>query len=329
MSKRRETIVIRSPNWIGDAVVATAILKPLKVHRPGSRIVVAAKRYVAPLFCHHQYIDGVTPFSGFADGISSISGESGIILPNSFSSALLFSLAGVKRRIGYRSELRSFLLTEAIPLPALREEHLMENYRRLSVTFLECEVEDHFEPALFLSDEEKNANPFEALSLPAQCKPAVVDPGSAYGAAKIWQVEKYAAVVDYLAGERKMPVILLGDEKARSIASEIHNKAQWKPYQLTGSLTLRQAMNAISKSGIYISPDTGGMHIAAAFGVPQVAIFGSSSPVWTRPLNKKSRVVYKGLECSPCFRRRCPLNTYACLATISSGDVITEIEELI
>ncbi len=329
MKTPKQTIIIRSPNWVGDAVVSTAILEPLRCHRPEARLLVAAKQYVAPVFHQHRFLDGVIEFKGFPDGIRAISGESGIILPHSFSSALLFCLAGVRRRIGYRSEFRSFLLTDAIPPPSLKVEHLVENYRRLAVRFLKEDGDDRFEPSLFLSDEERHANPFQALSLPAACKPALLDPGSAYGAAKVWQVEKYAAVVDYLAGERKMPVVLMGGAKAESIAIKIRSASKCEVSMLTGRLTLRQAMTCISKSALFISPDTGGMHVAAAFGIPQVAIFGSSSPVWTRPLNEKSRVVYKQLECSPCFRRECPLNTYACLTSISAEDVITKIEELI
>jgi heptosyltransferase-2 len=329
MNKIKNTILIRVPNWVGDAVVATSILKPLKLSFPQSRIVVVAKRYVAPLFQHHAYLDGVTEFTGFAEGVRRISGDSGIILPNSFSSALLFRLGGVKRRIGYRSEGRAFLLTDALPLPSLREEHLVENYKRLALRYLGGDIDAPFEPSLFLSAEEKTTNPFDQLPIFLDCAPAIVDPGSAYGAAKEWQIEKYAAIVDFLAVEKKLPVILLGSSSAQRISDSIKKAAHRKPHQLTGKLTLRQAIHVISKSSFYLSPDTGGMHIAAALGIPQVAIFGSSTPLWTRPLNKKSRVVYLGLECSPCFQRRCPLNTHACLADISPEDVMAQIEELI
>ena len=329
MSDTKDTILIRAPNWVGDAVVATAILRPLKSHLPDSHIAIVAKQYVAPLFRHHVFLDGITVFSGFADGIRGISGGTGIVLPISFSSALLFKLSGVKRRIGYRSECRGFLLTDALPLPPLKEEHLVENYKRLALRLLGGSTDDEFEPSLFLSAKEKTMDPFGQLPIPRGCTPAIVDPGSAYGAAKEWQVEKYAAVIDYLAVKKKLPVVLLGSARARQIADDISRAARHKPYQLTGKLTLRQAIVAISKSRLFISPDTGGMHIAAAFGTPQVAIFGSSSPVWTCPLNRNSRVVYKNLECSPCFQRTCPLNTSACLSDISPEDVISHIEELI
>jgi heptosyltransferase-2 len=329
MGDRKETIVIRSPNWIGDAVVATAILKPLRLHHPDAAIHIVAKQYVAPVFYHHPYQDGIITFSGLHNGIRSVTGDTGIILPNSFSSALLFYLSGVKRRIGYRSECRNFLLTDAVPLPELKGEHLVENYRRLALKYLGSTIDDQFEPLLFLSHKEKTESPFDELLVPGEGQLAIVDPGSAYGAAKEWQVEKYAAVVDYLAEERGFLVVLLGSAGAKRIADAIYEMARQKPFQLTGKLTLRQAIRAISRGCFYFSPDTGGMHIAAAFGIPQVAIFGSSSPLWTGPLNKNSRVVYRNLECSPCFQRTCPLNTYACLAEISPEDVIGHIEEIL
>lgn len=329
MNESRETIVIRAPNWVGDAVVATAILKPLRARRQDARIAVVAKRYVAPLFYHHPSIDEVIEFDGFSEGIRAISGDSGIILPNSFSSALLFALSAVKRRIGYRSEFRGFLLTEAVPLPLLREEHLVENYRRLALKYLGARCDDAFEPSLFLSADEKKSDPFRCLDIPPDRLPVILDPGSAYGAAKEWKAEKYAAVADYCTEKKHRPVVLLGSAGSRRLADDIARACRRQPYRLTGALTLRQAMHAISKCALYLSPDTGGMHIAAAMGVPQVAIFGSSSPRWTRPLNEKSRVVYLNLACSPCFKRTCPLGTLACLADISPEAVIGHLGELI
>lgn len=329
MNTAKDTILVRAPNWIGDAVVATAVLKPLKSHRPESRILVVANHYVAPLFAHHPYLEGILTFNGFADGIRRISGDTGIILPNSFSSALLFFLSRVKRRIGYRNECRGFLLTDALAMVSLKEEHLVENYKRLACVYLGSSIDDPFIPELSLSAEERHMDPFGQLPIPAGRAPAIVDPGSAYGAAKVWQVDKYAAVVDYLAERKGLPVVLLGSNAGERIAHEIRAAAKHTPFDLTGKLTLRTAMVAISKSRIFISPDTGGMHIAAALSVPQVAIFGSSSPVWTRPLNEKSRVVYQDLECSPCFKRTCPLNTYACLTSITPEEVIGTIEEVL
>jgi heptosyltransferase-2 len=185
-----------------------------------------------------------------------------------------------------------------------------------------------FKPAIFLSDKEA-IDPLCETKFPLPEAAAIIDPGSAYGPAKEWQKEKYADVIDYLGIERRVPVILLGSERAIRVADEIFALARHKPSQLTGKLTLRQAMVLISRSRLYISPDTGGMHIAAAFGMPQIAIFGSSSPVWTSPLNTKSRILYKDLECSPCFKRKCPLNTYRCLKEISARDVKDQIEKVL
>jgi heptosyltransferase-2 len=322
-------ILIRIPNWIGDAVVSTAILKPIREYFRKGRITVVVKKYVHPIFHNNPFIDEIIVLKGIRETARRIRGDIGIILPNSFSSALLFALGRVKERIGYRSECRGFLLTKPLSPPQLRKEHLLENYTRLAMEVLAGNDEYDFIPRIFLQEEEKSEFLQKELA-PTEIKDSVVvDPGSAYGAAKIWQLEKYAQVIDYIKNEKKLEVLLLGPKTGEEIAREIVKKTSNKPRLLTGKLTLRESMYVISQCRMFISPDTGGMHIAASFGVPQIAIFGSSSPVWTRPLNERSRVIYKNLPCSPCFQRTCRLNTYECLVSISVHEVVEAMEKMI
>ncbi len=326
---RKLTILVRSPNWIGDAVVSTAILGPLRKHFQNDKIVVVAKDYVSGIFENNPYVDDIIIFKGFKDIINKIKGDIGIILPNSFSSALLFALSGIKRRIGYKSELRSFLLTEAIDLPKLKKEHLVENYKRIIIHLAKEENLNGFTPKLFLSEDEKKEPIFEKFSIPCKTEPVIVDPGSAYGRTKVWQVEKYAGLIDYIMNMKKLPVILLGSKDALYLVEEIIKRTKNLPFVLTGKSSLRESINVISRSKLFISPDTGGMHIAASLGVTQIAIFGSSSPLWTAPLNPLSHVIYKRLPCSPCFKRRCPKETYDCLKEITLEDVKEKVEELL
>jgi len=329
MFDNRETILIRSPNWVGDAVVSTAVLKPLRENYPDTKIVVVAKEYVSEIFENNPYIDGIIIFNSLKEGIKKIKGDIGIILPNSFSSALLFALSGVKRRIGYRSEMRSLLLTDAIPLPVLKEEHLVENYKRIVHHIIKDVVTSYFTPRIFLSNDEKKEPIFERFNIPSDNKPVIIDPGSAYGMARIWQPEKYAALIDYLMDEKKLPVILLGSKDAIDAVDEIIKTTNNKPSVLTGKLSLRESIVAISRSRLFISTDTGSMHIAASFGIHQISIFGSASPIWTGPINPESSVVYKNLVCSPCFKRRCPKGTYECLKKITLEDVKEKVEKLL
>lgn len=329
MTKNKRTILIRSPNWVGDAVVSTAVLKPLRKYYRDAKIVVVTKDYVSEIFAHNPFINDILIFKTFKDGIKKIKGDIGIILPNSFSSALLFALSGVKRRIGYRGEMRSFLLTDGIPLPALKEEHLLENYKRIVLHIIGQEEHNSFIPQIFLSEKESKNPIFEKFNIPNNTKPVIIDPGSAYGPAKVWQPDKYGELIDYIMAEKGLPVVLLGSKGAVDIVRRITKTTHKKPFILTGKLSLRESTIAISKCKLFISPDTGGMHIAAALKVPQVAIFGSSSPKWTAPLNPKSRILYKNLSCSPCFKRRCPKGTYECLKKITLEDVKEKVEELL
>lgn len=325
----KKTILVRSPNWIGDAVVSTGILKSLRDYYLNDNIGVVAKDYVSAIFKNNPYINRIITFSGFNDGVKHIKGDIGFILPNSFSSALLFALCGINRRIGYTGELRTFLLTDPIPQPHLREEHLMENYKRIVLKLIKNGTNRKFSPAIYLSREDKKQHIFTKFGIPEDVKPVIIDPGSAYGKSKIWQPEKYAAVADYIIEQKNLPVILGGAKHSLQIAKEIHRLSKYSPLMLTGKLTLREAIIAISKSSLFISPDTGSMHIAASLGVNQIAIFGSSSPLWTKPLNKRSAVIYKKLPCSPCFKRICPHGTYNCLRKISFNDVIKKVDTLI
>jgi len=329
MKGTKQSIVIRVPNWVGDAVVSTAILEPIRDYYPDANINIVAKEYVSAVFENNPFIDDIIVFRGFKNARRHIKGDIGIILPNSFSSALLFAISGVKRRVGYRSEARSFLLTEAIPMPSLKEEHLIENYKRI-VTYIFKDVKGAtFIPKIFLNREMNAGEILKKFGINKTKGIVIIDPGSAYGPAKIWLPSRYAKVIDFIMKEKGYTVVMLGSKDAEGIVQKITEFAEKLPVVLTGKLSLREAIYVISTARLFISPDTGGMHIAAALGTPQVAIFGSSSPVWTRPLNPRSRVIYKSLPCSPCFKRRCPLGTYECLKSITSEDVIEKINELI
>lgn len=325
---KERTILVRSPNWVGDAVVSTAVLRPLRDYFKNEKIIVVAKDYVSGIFKNNPYINDIIIFRGFKDSIKKIKGDIGIVLPNSFSSALLFALSGVKRRIGYRSEQRSFLLTDAITMPKLRKEHLMENYKRVVHTIIKNGDPAGFTPEVFLSKDEEGKPIFERFNI-HNIKPVIIDPGSAYGKAKVWQVEKYAGLIDYMMKVKKLPVVLLGSKDGVHLVKEIIKMTDCTPFILTGKLSLRESIVAISKCNLFISPDTGGMHIAASLGVKQIAIFGSSSPLWTGPLNPRSRVIYKNLPCSPCFKRRCPKETYECFNKITLEDVKQRVKELL
>ncbi len=329
MTNYKRTILIRSPNWVGDAVVSTAILLPLRNYFKGDEIVVVAKEYVYEIFMNNPYINDIHIFRSFKESNKRVRGDIGIILPNSFSSALLFALSGVKRRIGFRSEYRSFLLTDAIPLPQLKDEHLVENYKRIAYHIIADSDPESFKPQIFLSKDEKRERILKRFNIPENSKTVIIDPGSAYGRAKIWQVEKYAKLIDYIINEKRLPVVLLGSKKALRIVNAIIERTDEKPFVLTAQLSLRESITAISGCNLFISPDTGSMHIAASLNVNQIAIFGSSSPKWTGPLNPRSRVIYKNLPCSPCFKRMCPKGTYECLREISVGDVKEKVDELL
>jgi len=187
----------------------------------------------------------------------------------------------------------------------------------------------NFVPGIFLREREIDNNIKQTKALHLKEKPVIIDPGAAYGPSKIWQVEKYARLIDYIKEQKKLPVVLLGSAASLSLTRRITAATRNKPIVLTGKLNLRESITAISGCRLFISTDTGAMHIAAAFGVSQIAIFGSSSPKWTGPLNTEALIVYENLPCSPCFKRICPLGTYECMKNITLKKVEHFVEKLL
>jgi heptosyltransferase-2 len=318
--------LIIAPQWIGDAVMTEPLLRTLAAR--GERLTVMAVPWVAPIYCAMAHINGLeatvdVPFqhgglqwqarSSLAARIKA--GEWGqfgkaYVLPNSLKSALLPWLAGIPTRVGYTGEMRLGLLNQRLPNPPRHARGSMVDF------YLRLAGGDTANPTPKLSSH--SAEGFDTHGL-AQVKPntyTVIAPGAEYGAAKRWPAAYFAQ----LSAKIDNPVVLLGAAKEQALCESIREAAlQANPSQtihnLAGKTNLSEAIAWIASAKNMVSNDSGLMHVAAAFGLPQVAIFGSSDPRHTPPLNPNAKVLwlkempgtYKGLACSPCFKRECPL----------------------
>ena len=314
--------LVVAPQWIGDAVMSEPLLARLAAR--GERLSVAALPWVAPVYRAMPQVPEVVEWP-FAHGrldwaqrrriAVELRGRFDIayILPNSLKSALIPWLARIPRRIGYHGEGRVMLLNQRLRNPVGRPP-MVEFYSALAGSPGE-------------------ATPPPRLSLDAQTLSAATEragvthgaywafaPGAEYGPAKCWPAAHYAALARTLHQREGVPVVLLGSGKEVALCQAIAAAAEPACRVLAGRTSLLDAMALIAAARGMVSNDSGLMHVAAAFGVPQAAVFGSTSPLHTPPLNPRAQVLWLKdelkLDCAPCFDRVCRFGHTRCLTEL-------------
>jgi heptosyltransferase-2 len=315
--------LIVAPQWIGDAVMAEPLLAALA--RRGDVLTVAALPWVAPVFRAMPQVPAIVELP-FAHGrldwrarrrvAASLRGrfDAAYVLPNSIKSALVPWLARIPLRVGYRGEGRPLLLNRRLPNPEGRPP-MVAFYGALAGAGFDRAAR----PRLHL-----DAAVIAAAVKAAGLAPSgfwTFAPGAEYGPAKRWPAEHYAALARLLHASDGATVLLLGSKGEAALCESIAAAAPGACRVLAGTTSLFEAMALIAASRGLASNDSGLMHVAAAFGVPQVALFGSTSPLHTPPLNARARVLWLkdelGLDCMPCFDRTCRFGHYLCLTSIA------------
>jgi heptosyltransferase-2 len=243
--------------------------------------------------------------------------DAAYVLPNSIKAALIPFMARIARRVGYHGEGRYGLLNERLPNPEGRPP-MVAFYSALAGD-PPASTSSEERPRLRLSDET-----LAAATRAAELQRGaywVFAPGAEYGPAKCWPATHYAELARSLCSAHGLPVLLLGSAKERALCESIAALAPGACRVLAGKTSLHDAMALIAASRGVVSNDSGLMHVAAAFGVPQVAVFGSTSPEHTPPLNPQAKVVWLkheiGLDCSPCFDRTCRFGHTRCLVEVT------------
>jgi heptosyltransferase II len=334
--------LIIAPQWIGDAVMTEPLMR--RLHARGERLTVGVLPWVAPVYRAMPCVSEVVEFP-FAHGGLQFAArrrialdfsrrpqpfDAAYVLPNSLKSALLPMFAGIPKRIGYMGESRIGFLTHRLKNPT-NKPPMVAFYSALSGEENPKTGYQTDRPQLALNDAEVQSTLTE-LGL-QRGNYLVFSPGAEFGSAKRWPVQHF---VD-LALKLEFPVVLLGSAKefelCEAITSAANAKLPHKCLNLAGKTTLAGAFHVISATKCIVSNDSGLMHVAAALGVPQVAIFGSSSPLHTPPLNPVAKVIWLKnntnylpvLDCSPCFARECQFGHTRCLRDISVNDVLEKI----
>jgi heptosyltransferase-2 len=319
--------LVVAPQWIGDAVMSEPLLARLAAR--GERITVAALPWVAPVYRAISQVGDVIelPFAhGRLDWAARrrVAGElrgrfdMAYVLPNSLKSALIPWLARIPLRLGYAGESRFVLLNRRLPNPAGRPPMVAFYSALAGDPACACERPLLKFPLEVLEGAARSAD-VEAGAYWAFA------PGAEYGPAKCWPAERYAELARMLHERHGLPVLLLGSGKEAALCEQIAVAAPGACRVLAGKTSLIDAMALIAAARGLVSNDSGLMHVAAAFSVPQVAVFGSTSPEHTPPLNPRAQVLWLKeelqLDCAPCFDRVCRFGHTRCLTGVSAPRV--------
>jgi len=325
MNPAEQKILIRVPNWIGDAVVSTAFVAACAKAHPGASITVLAHPRVAALFENDPEIQSIIKLSPerslwqTSRELKKGKFDVAYILPISFSSALMTFLAGIPKRIGYSAEGRGFLLTQKLKYSQndFRSRHIILDFMKLL-----GREEAVNAPGISLSPEEmKWAGEFLASNKLQTGNITGFGPGATFGPAKRWFQENWVELGRELVS-RGHQILIFGSDEETELCEEIAQDIGPKAISLAGAASLRQSAALLSRCSNFITNDTGVMHLAAAAGTRVTAIFGSTNPAWTKPWGEKHRVIYNGENCSPCYKRECKYGHYDCLKKISVKDIL-------
>lgn len=332
-----KSIIVRSPNWLGDCVMAIPAIKALREKFTDAKIYVQAKKSVAIIYEWLDCVDEILIFpegKGYenlgqkwrnANDLAQKSFDLGILFTNSFSTAFWMWKSAVTKIIGTDVNLRGMFLTDRVALTnEIRESHQAEWYLALLKPLgIDKKMSN---PVLGknLSDKEKEfLNKYE--------KPyVVIAPGSAYGPAKDWLAENFAKVASSLHNEKGFEIIITGSKKDRQSAQKICEDSGVKIHNLAGETSMNEFILLVSKAAAFIGNDSGASHVAAALGIPSVAIFGSTRPDRTRPLGERVVYLTSDVECVPCLKRVCPKSgaeNMACMKSITSDMVLKTLEK--
>ena len=332
-------ILVRGPNWLGDAVMCEPALGGLQRLFPEAQITLLVKPAVADLFAGHPALTRVLTYDskGRHMGLSgkwALAGELrqqgfdlAILFQNAFEAAFLTFLASVPRRYGYATDGRSLLLSDPVAPPDHRTlVHQVHYYwdllKPLGLTG------DPTAPTLVVSPEEEQAmaGRFTKGGLTESDIVVGINPGSTYGAAKRWLPERFAEATERLcrtvcdSGDRQVGVVIFGAKGEERLGREIAARLTSRSLVLSGATTIRELMAAVKRCALLLTNDTGPMHIAAAFKVPVVAIFGPTDWRTTSPFGDAHAVVRQPVDCAPCLLRECPID-HRCMTRVTVDQV--------
>lgn len=340
-----ERILVRATNWVGDAVMSLPALQQLRLRYPKAHIAVLARPWVADLYEREPFADevilldsarGARDWSGkwrVAQRLRAARFDAAILLQNAFEAALITWLAGIPRRIGYNRDGRGLLLTDAIAVPRPGEIPRHERYQYLELLrragIVNSPLADA--PIEFARAAETRAVGHTAIAARGFTHPVIgLSPGAAFGTAKRWAADRFAEAAVQLARQMDASVAVFGSQDERTLCEEVRAKIESQgiaAQNFAGATSLREFIELAAGCTLYLTNDSGAMHVAYALGIPTVAVFGSTDEFGTGPAGPKSVVVRENVDCSPCQLRVCPVD-HRCMKRVTVDRVVTAGLEL-
>jgi heptosyltransferase-2 len=333
---RLKHVCVRVPNWVGDVVMATPLLRALRRHLPGARITLVAHKGVAAVLRGADWFDRTVvydprafPAREFLRCAGKLRRERhglGFVLPNSFSSALMLRLGGVRRRVGYARDCRSFLLTDPVSRPRengrFKPVYMVDYYlalcERIGVPASGRQTELPFDEA----DARWADGILHSRGISDDRPLILLHPGAGYGPAKHWPAERFAELSRLLHAEQGARVALIAGRGERETVQQILAAASAPITDLSHcGIDLHLLKCVVARSALLVTTDSGPRHYGVALGVPTVCIMGPTSPAYSTSTAPNDHVVRLDVECGPCQRKRCRLD-HRCMAGISAQMVL-------
>lgn len=339
-------ILVRATNWVGDAVMSVPALQALRRQYPEARISILARPWVASLYGREAFCDELIPYDaprgwrGMTEKWAASAMlrrrnfDCAILFQNAFEAAALVRSAGIPVRIGYSRDARNWLLTHPIPIakpgetPSHQRFYYLELLKR-SGLIGGYALDEPIRLSASQSAAREGRMRFREAGFPG---PVIgVSPGAAYGGAKRWFPERFADAAAQLAIERGAGIAIFGSPEEAPIGEAVRTAVGTIGLRCTnfaGKTSLREFIDMAAACEMFLTNDSGPMHIASALGVPTVAIFGATDEIATGPTGPHSKVVRIAVECSPCLLRDCPID-HRCMSGVSAARVVETAHELV
>ncbi len=328
-------VLVRATNWLGDAVMSLPAIRAIRGVFPHAHLAVLARPSVADLYARETAIDRVIAYPAmkglsarreFAARLRAQRFDGAILLQNAFDAALMMWLADIPERIGYRRDGRGMLLTRAIEVPEAGDIPRHERFYYLELLRRAGLIERFPESEAIRLDGIGGAREAGAAQLSAMgvAGPVIgISPGAAYGNAKRWLPERFAESGRQLAGATEASVLVFGAAAERALCETVAEplrRAGIDARNVAGETSLREFIDLAAACRVFLTNDSGAMHVASALGVPTVAVFGATDDTTTGPTGGLARVVREHAECSPCLLRECPID-HRCMTRVEVAHV--------
>lgn len=340
------SLLVRAPNWLGDVIMSLPALEAFRHRFPGEPLVGLARAGVADIYrlsglCDEVLVipsprgeQGWAAPMAMARTLRERRFRAGLVLPNSFESALTFWLAGVKQRWGYRRDARGMLFTCAVAPPAKGEIprhevfYYLELLRRLELI---SALPENPVPRLDLDEEARERGAAVLATHGLEGRVVAISPGAANSRAKQWPPDSFVETACLAAGQWNASVAVFGTPQETELCAAIAARIAARGItvaNLAGQTSLAEFVCALARCALLVTNDSGGMHVGYAVGVPTVAVFGPTIDEETGPLGAHARVVREPVECSPCMLKDCPID-HRCMTRVTPQRVLGEARQLV